>query len=120
MDSVGERIKKLRISFGMTQSQLAEKLNISPSAVGMYEHSRRRPDNEMLVKLGRLFSVSTDSLLGVGESVLEAEDIINEMSNRIRNSNVLMLNGVPMSAEDRERLIYAMEVAVKIALENSN
>ena len=120
MGSVGERIKKLRILHGMTQGQLAEKLNISPSAVGMYEHSRRKPDNQMLVKLGKLFSVSIDSLLGVNESVVEAGDIINEMSSRIRSSDVLMLNGVPMSAEERERLIYAMEVAVKIALENNN
>lgn len=116
MSLTGERIKKLRIAAGMTQYQLAEKLGISPSTVGMYEHGRRSPDSDMLIKIGKLFSVTTDSLLGLEEQSNEATEIINEMSNRIRYGNSIMLNGIPMSAEDKEKLLYTIEVATNLLL----
>ena len=47
----------------MSQEQLANKLNISPSTVGMYETAKRQPDNEMVTKIANLFNVSTDYLL---------------------------------------------------------
>ena len=52
MDNIfGKQLKELRTEKGYTQRTLAEKLGISPSAVGMYEQGRREPDNEMLSKL---------------------------------------------------------------------
>jgi transcriptional regulator with XRE-family HTH domain len=100
----------------MTQKQLAQRLKVSASTVGMYEHDRRSPDNEMLIKIGKVFSVSTDSLLGVTELSNEAVDIISEMGQRIRYGNEILLNGVPMSKEDREKLLNAIEVATKVML----
>ena len=35
------------------QIQMAEKLNISPSAIGMYEQGRRAPSMEMIVELAK-------------------------------------------------------------------
>lgn len=60
---LGPRIAALRRSCGMSQAQLAEKLKISPSAVGMYEQGRREPGVETLVAMARLFDISTDYLL---------------------------------------------------------
>ena len=116
MNNIGERIKKLRKAAGMTQQQLAAMLGVSTSTVGMYEHNRRSPDNEMLVKIGKVFSVTTDSLLGVSELSSAATDIITEMRQRIRYGNGILLNGVPMSTEDREKLLNAIEVATKVML----
>ncbi len=59
----GPRIAALRRSRGWSQSELAEILNISPSAVGMYEQGRREPAAAILVALGEVFEVSTDYLL---------------------------------------------------------
>ena len=61
--TVGERIAFLRTQKGMTQRQLAKKLSLSPSAIGMYEQSRRQPSGELIIALSRLFSVSADYLL---------------------------------------------------------
>ena len=58
----------LRKRAGMSQSQLAEKLNVSPSAVGMYEQGRRVPSVDLLILLARLFGVSLDYLI-IGEEV---------------------------------------------------
>ena len=60
---LGARIAALRRAKGMSQSELAKQLQISPSAVGMYEQGRREPAAEVLVRLSRLFDVSVDYLL---------------------------------------------------------
>ena len=59
-----KRLKELRIDAGLKQSELAQKLDISPSTIGMYEQGRRSADQETLLKISDLFDVSTDYLLG--------------------------------------------------------
>ena len=60
---VGLRIAALRKQAGMSQRELARRLSVSPSAVGMYEQGRREPSGEKLVAMAEIFSVSTDYLL---------------------------------------------------------
>lgn len=57
-------LKSLRTSFGMTQNQLADRLNISRSAIGMYEKGTREPDYETLESIADIFNVDIDYLLG--------------------------------------------------------
>ena len=60
----GDKLRKLRETHHLSQQQLAEKLGMSPSGIGMWEQNRRQPDNEMAKKIAQLFGVSTDYLLG--------------------------------------------------------
>ena len=60
---LGERIAYLRGKLGWSQAQLAKRLNISPSAVGMYEQGRREPPVDILVTLSGTLGVSMDYLL---------------------------------------------------------
>lgn len=60
---LGTRIAALRVGAGMSQADLAERLSVSASTIGMYEQGRREPSGERLVRLGRLFGVTTDYLL---------------------------------------------------------
>ncbi len=60
---LGPRIAALRCQAGLSQSELAARLQISPSAVGMYEQGRREPSLETLVRIGDVFGVSMDYLL---------------------------------------------------------
>jgi transcriptional regulator with XRE-family HTH domain len=60
---IGSQIAQLRQERGMCQAELAALLRISPSAVGMYEQGRRLPSLSMVVRLSRVFGVSTDYLL---------------------------------------------------------
>ena len=53
----------LRKKARMSQLQLAEKLNVGPSAVGMYEQGRREPAIDTLVQMAKLFGVSLDYLI---------------------------------------------------------
>ena len=60
---LGPRIAALRRSAKLSQAELAEKLKISPSAVGMYEQSRREPALDILVEMAQIFGVSIDFLV---------------------------------------------------------
>ena len=64
---LGQRINELRTAFGWSQVQLAQKLNISKQTVSNWENENIQPSIEMLVRLARLFRVSTDYLLGLEE-----------------------------------------------------
>ena len=44
------RIKELRKEFGLTQQELANKLNCSKSIIGLYESELRKPSMEILLK----------------------------------------------------------------------
>lgn len=116
MKDIGVRIRKLRTAARMTQTELAQRLEVSPSAVGMYERGCRQPDSCMIVKLCEVFGVSADCLLGMSAPPHEAVDVIKQMSDRIRRDNGILLNGVPMSERDREKLLDAIELAAEIMI----
>lgn len=58
------RIRQLRKQHGMTLKQLGAELGLAESTVSQYETGKRNPDNETLLKLGELFQVSIDEILG--------------------------------------------------------
>ena len=57
------RIKTLREELGMTQQELADKINGAKSTVAMYENESRKPSLEILVKLSEIFNCSIDYIL---------------------------------------------------------
>ena len=65
---LSKRIYELRISFGWTQVQLAQKLNITKQTVSNWENDNIQPSIDMLIKLSKIFNVSTDYLLGLTPS----------------------------------------------------
>ena len=65
---LGIRIAILRISKGWSQAELARRLGVSTSAVGMYEQRRREPSLGLLVPLAQELGVTTDYLL-TGETL---------------------------------------------------
>lgn len=64
METVGERIARLREQRGMSQPQLAKELNVATSTIGMWETGKRGLKDESLRILADFFNVSTDYLLG--------------------------------------------------------
>lgn len=64
------RLKELRKTKDITQEELAKQLQLSPSAIGMYETGRREPDFETLQRIADYFHVSTDYILGREEKRL--------------------------------------------------
>ena len=65
---LGQRINELRTALGWSQVKLAEKLNISKQTVSNWENDNIQPSIEMLIRLAKLFHVSTDYLLGLNDA----------------------------------------------------
>ncbi|MCY8035592.1 helix-turn-helix domain-containing protein [Bacillus sonorensis] len=66
---LGKRITALRKEAGLTQEQLAKRLNITRSALSQYELGSRNPDYDLLLKIADFFEVTVDYLLGKPKSV---------------------------------------------------
>lgn len=64
----GYRLRELRMNENMTQKELAKRLSLSTSTIGMYEQNRRFPDAEILSKIALIFGVSVDFLIGKDDS----------------------------------------------------
>ena len=75
MAVLGDRIALLRRGRGWSQTELAQRLHISASAVGMYEQGRREPSLEAVVELAATFGVSVDYLL-TGRPLTEADETV--------------------------------------------
>ena len=61
---MNERIKQLRLERGLSQVDLARRLSVSKQSVSNWENDNILPSIEMLVRISRLFSVSTVSCWG--------------------------------------------------------
>ncbi|MGN0106345.1 MAG: helix-turn-helix domain-containing protein [Hominilimicola sp.] len=68
MVDFGSKLKKLRIQAGLTQKKLDEKIQVTKSVISYYELQERTPSPEILIKLSRIFHVTTDYLLGLDAS----------------------------------------------------
>lgn len=66
--NMGEKLKSLRIEKKLTQKQIADRIGLAISAVSSYESGTRYPSYDVLVKLARIFHVTTDYLLGMTEN----------------------------------------------------
>lgn len=62
MQTIGEKIKKLRLGIGLSQTQLADKLGLSNQAVSKWETNATLPDITFLPELATIFGVSIDDL----------------------------------------------------------
>lgn len=64
----GEKLKALRTGQKLSQRELAERLGVAKSIVSYYESGDRYPSYDILVKMARLFHVTTDYLLDVDKN----------------------------------------------------
>lgn len=61
---IAKNLAELRKRQGLTQLELAEKLNYSDKAVSKWEQGESLPGIEVLYKLSRIYGVSLDELVG--------------------------------------------------------
>lgn len=96
MAEIKDRIVSLRNEKNITQSQLAEELDISPSAIGMYEQGRRKPSYELLEEICDYFNVDMDYLMGRSDiknryqAGYDWEDKLKQKNKKQEESNIDM------------------------------
>lgn len=72
-ETVAERIAYYRKKAGLTQSQLAEKLNYSDKSVSKWERGEGLPDAFVLYKMTELFGISMNEITGGSEPLSKTE-----------------------------------------------
>lgn len=86
MVDIGKRIKELRKARKMTQAEFAERLGVTTSAISSYENGTRLPSYEILIKIARIFRVSTDNLLGnSSKSFIDVAGLTQKQINTIQD-----------------------------------
>ena len=80
MKSIGETIASLRKKKGITQNELAEKMNVTDKAVSKWERDLSCPDINTISKLADILDVSVEELLEAKKkdySNTKIKDLIN-------------------------------------------
>lgn len=72
--SIGQFISALRKANGMTQKQLAEKLNVSDKAVSRWERDESAPDLSLIPVIAEIFGVTSDEILRGERKNPDSED----------------------------------------------
>lgn len=80
----GERIAEQRKKLGLSQEELAEKLNISQKSISKYELGDRKPQYKVLVRMAEYFGVTTDYLLGAEEG---GNTMLGKRINELRRAS---------------------------------
>lgn len=70
MTNFGNKLKELRLKFGFTQRQLAERIGVTSSVISYYERQERYPSPDVVIRLSYIFHTSTDFLLGLEDKNL--------------------------------------------------
>ena len=74
---VARNITELRQSKGMTQMELAEKLNVTPQTISRWETETAYPDITAIPVLANIFDVSIDELMGYDKA--KSAQMVNEI-----------------------------------------
>ena len=127
MNTIGQRIKSLRLKYNMTGNELGARLNVTRNAVSQWETDKRIPTSQMLSELAKLFNVSTDYLIN-GTTSPTFKPTLSEREERdIQKRLELLMNDLDsetglafyngdgeMDDETRELLRASLESALRI------
>lgn len=87
---IGKIIYMLRKEENLTQEKLAKQVGIAQTNISDWENNVSRPEYENLVKLSKIFAVSTDYLLGLedesGSKVYEENFEYEDGTHKIKHS----------------------------------
>lgn len=82
---LSERIRSLRLANSLSQVELADKLGVTKQSVSNWENDNIQPSIDMLIKIAKVFSVSTDYLLSLDErKYIEVTDLSDRVIAHIQ------------------------------------
>lgn len=120
---VGARIAQARENIGMSQTELADRIELNRTVLNKIENGNRPARDLEIKNIANVLNISTDYLLGNSNKKhyydltekdkkdvgLEVEEILNGMTGGIN------FYGEPMTDEDRERLKASLEMALELS-----
>ena len=119
----GEKLRQLRTAKGMRQAELAQKIGVSTSAIGMYEQGRREPDRKTMMKICRFFDVTVDYFLGesalgeVKQQYGDLDELLVDLKGLLRCQRAIGVDGRMLTQQELIHLGEAFEIAAAVALQ---
>ncbi len=115
MESLGEKIKNIRISNNLKQSELADILHISEKTISSWENNRTTPDLNMIYKISNYFKKSfyyliSDDYINLNNNEIEIklkvdkseyERILNLVKNTAKYKNTVKQTDTYYSLKDK-------------------
>ena len=110
LDMFGEILQELRKDKGWKQSDLAERLGMSKSAIGAYETGVSEPSIENLIKIADLFHVNIDYLVGHCRESISWSDMVSELPLESGSISVSAVNDIlrALDLHDRSAVVEHM------------
>ena len=85
-----ENLKTLRTQKGLSQEELADRLNVVRQTVSKWEKGLSVPDSEMLIRIAEVFGVSVGELLGETIQPETEKTELQQLSEKLENLNAMM------------------------------
>ena len=128
-----DTLKRLRLSKGLTQEELANGTGLAKSSISMYESGRRKPSFEVLEAFADFFNVDMNTLWETRpteQSPAPASDdlpaltpkdereimhMMDDMKEKLMQEEGLMFDGQPASPESIQSILDAMQIGMEMA-----
>lgn len=110
---IGSRIRKYRKLRGLTQKELAEKVEISKSFMSFIESEKNKPSLENLNKIAKVLNVSVDVLVG------NAREPVDPIIDLMETANFLNISSDELVIyKDKDFVVISSTRAIKEGLED--
>ncbi len=110
---LSDNIKTIRRSKGLSQEELAIKLNVVRQTLSKWERGLSVPDSDMLICLSEALGTSVSTLLG--ETVIEPEaDDLKAISEKLELINLQLAQRKPMRRKILRWLLVSLCVAIVV------
>ena len=108
---LSENIKAIRKSKGLSQQELAVKLNVVRQTISKWEQGLSVPDSDMLISISEVFEISVSTLLG--ENIIESEvDDLKAISAKIKVINLQLAQ----RKTTRKKILHWLLISLCIAI----
>ena len=113
MSKLSENIKLYRKASGLTQKELAKKLNVAPTAISAWEVDRNKPLMDNIEKMSEIFHIKKSELLG--DTLIELSQSISQATQEASDELLeeLTANYTRLDLKRRDRLVRASDELVK-------
>lgn len=96
---LGQRIKELRLQNKLTQSSLAEKVNIATKYQSCVETGNSYPSAELIEKYAKVFNIEPAEVLSINNSKIRTE-LITKINKKIENFSISKLENLYNSLDE--------------------
>ena len=99
-ENYGEQIKNYRINLGMTQSQVAKELDVTPGYISNVENGRTSMSLRILIYYAKLMGITLDELVGKLEPDYKTNALDNALLSEIKK----------LSPSEKEKMLETIKL----------